>query len=251
MNDTVPALRWTSAALSDPGMVRKVNEDACMARQLPQSGLWVVADGMGGHHAGDVASQMIVGAMQSVGWHGRLDDLIDDVRRRLEDVNRQLVQMSTAAGHDTTIGSTVAAFMSVRRQAACLWVGDSRVYRYRDGRLERLTRDHSEVEEMIERGELTREEAEFHPSANVITRAVGAGPELEAEVCHHELRHNDRFLVCSDGLFKELSEADIETLMPRGECTEVCRTLVDTALARGARDNVSVVVAEFAEARGS
>lgn len=251
MNDTVPAFRWSSATLTNVGTVRQVNEDACMELLLPQSGLWVVADGMGGHKAGDLASQMIVDALHGMHWHARLEDFVADIRTEVEKVNQRLVEIAQSRGEDVVIGSTIALLVAMRRKGVCMWAGDSRVYRYRDGRMERLTRDHSEVEDLIDQGEILREEAEEHPSANVITRAVGADWDLELDVCQHDLRHGDRYLLCSDGLFKELSEEEIAEFIPRGECVQVCRELIDTALARGARDNVTVIVTEFQEAVAS
>ena len=143
------------------------------------------------------------------------------------------------------IGSTVAALLVVDQYGVCLWAGDSRVYRCRDGQLEQLTRDHSQVEELVASGGLSREEAENHPHANVITRAVGAGEELFLDVDVQKLCHADRYLICSDGLYKEVSEAEIAEHMKYGDCVTICRTLVALALERGARDNVTVVAIKF------
>ena len=143
------------------------------------------------------------------------------------------------------IGSTVAALLVVDQYGVCLWAGDSRVYRCRDGQLEQLTRDHSHVEELIAEGGLLREEAENHPHANVITRAVGAGEELFLDVELHRLCNADRYLICSDGLYKEVSEAEIAEHMKYGDCVTICRTLVALALERGAHDNVTVVAIKF------
>lgn len=245
--NTTPALASWSASLSDPGMVRTVNEDACL--ELSSVGLWVVADGMGGHQAGDVASRMIVESLGAVPMgHGCMSELVDDVESRLTGVHQRLLEIASSSGQPMTIGSTVAALLSFRRQAVCLWAGDSRVYRHRDGQFEQLTRDHSEVEELVAAGQVLPEDAETHPSANVITRAVGAGDELELEMKYQELRDKDRYLLCSDGLYKELADHEIAALLPQGEVTEACGRLVELARSRGARDNVTVVVIQFEEA---
>jgi serine/threonine protein phosphatase PrpC len=245
---TVPAFRWSSAALTDVGRVRSVNEDACLELLLPQSGVWVVADGMGGHHSGDVASRTVVDALRGVRWHARIDELVQDVTTRLEGANRRLVDMAEASHSPVAIGTTVAVLVALRRQGVCLWAGDSRVYRLREGRLDRLTRDHSEVEDLVERGEILPEEVASHPAANVITRAVGADAALELDCVRQDLRSGDRYLLCTDGLYKEVSEAEMRELVGKGSCEHASRALLDLALARGSRDNVTVIVTQFQEA---
>ncbi|MGA7801905.1 MAG: protein phosphatase 2C domain-containing protein [Gammaproteobacteria bacterium] len=243
----LPPFRWSSACLTDVGKVRALNEDACL--ELPQVGVWVVADGMGGHDAGELASGMIVDALRAVPSAPGLSALLDDVEDRLLDVNARLVSEAGLRGGGVTIGSTVVVLLAHHRHCVSLWAGDSRIYCYRDGWLTRLTRDHSQVEEWVEQGRLLREDAESHPAANIITRAVGAADELYLDAEFHDLRHRDRFLLCSDGLYKELSEQEIQDIMPRGNCADVCRALVSLALERGCRDNVTVVVVEFEEVR--
>lgn len=245
--DHVPMFRWAWASLTDPGRVREVNEDAATARLLPQAGLWAVADGMGGHSAGDVASRMVVDALDAVRWHARPEEFLADVLNQLQEANRSILDFAEGGPEPRTMGSTVAVLLCMRRNAVVVWAGDSRVYRLRGGRLERLTRDHSEVEEMVEQGLILREDAEAHPSANVITRAVGVSNPLDLELHDCELRDGDRYLLCSDGLYKELSESEMAERLAAGGCDEACRSLVDGALARGGRDNVTVIVAECRE----
>lgn len=241
------AFRWSSACLTDVGRIRALNEDACL--DLPHRGVWVVADGMGGHDAGELASGMIIEALSTLPAAARMDQLIGEVEGRLLEVNTRLVNEAAQRGESVTIGSTVAVLLASHGQCACLWAGDSRVYRLRAGRFARLTRDHSQVEEWVEQGYMLREDAENHPGANVITRAVGADVRLELDSQFHDLDHRDRFLLCTDGLYKELSEGEMHDMMSRGNCAEVCRSLVGLALDRGCRDNVTVVVVEFEELR--
>ena len=196
------AFRWLSACLTDVGKVRVLNEDACL--ELPQAGVWVVADGMGGHDAGELASGMIVDTLRTLSPAPGMNQLLDEVEERLLDVNTRLVREAALRGRNVTIGSTVVVLLACHSQCVCLWAGDSRVYRLRDGRLTRLTRDHSQVEEWVEQGHMLREDAENHPGANIITRAVGADDALHLDSEFHDLRHRDRFLLCSDGLYKEL-----------------------------------------------
>ena len=142
---------WTSASRTDVGNERQVNEDAVL--DLPGRGLWVVADGMGGHAAGDVASQMLVSKLSGVDTHERLSEFVDDVEDRVLEVNRRLHEMSFEGPNPKVMGSTVAALLAFQKHVICMWVGDSRVYRLREGELlKQMTTDHSEIEEMIAEG---------------------------------------------------------------------------------------------------
>lgn len=243
MNDTARQFEWRSAAITDRGCVRRLNEDAVLER--PEVGLWAVADGMGGHEAGDVASAMIVESLRTLSWRPRLLELVAEVESRLGEVNRRLMRFARESATPRVVGSTVAVLAAVRGQAMCLWAGDSRVYRLRDTVLQRMTRDHSEFEELRDQGLVAAEDEPLHASGNVITRAVGGDDFLELDSVRLELRDGDRFILCSDGLYKELSEPEIAAEAMRGDCRVSCRALVDLALARGSRDNVTVVVAQF------
>jgi serine/threonine protein phosphatase Stp1 len=224
-------------------MVREVNEDACLDR--PEVGLWVVADGMGGHTAGDRASGMIVDSLRALPAPGRLSDYVDEVEKTLLRVNDSL-RIMAASQEASTIGSTVAALLAHGGHGACVWAGDSRVYRLRAGVLEKVTQDHALVEELVERGVLTREQAVRHPQANLVTRAVGATDNLCLDVEVFELCGGDRFLLCSDGLDKELEEHEIAEVMMRDNDAPVSSVLVDIALSRGCRDNITVIAVDIA-----
>ena len=240
------SFRWTSASRTDVGNERQVNEDAVL--DLPGRGLWVVADGMGGHAAGDVASQMLVSKLNGVDSHNKLSAFVDDVEDRVLEVNRRLHAMSFEGPEPKVMGSTLAALLAYREYVVCMWVGDSRVYRLREGELlKQMTTDHSEVEEMIAEGKLDEESALDHPSANVVTRAVGGLENVYVDLEIDDLEDKDRFLVCSDGLFKDLSEEEIEEMLGSGSCVDACDALIDTVLSREAADNVTVVVVEFTE----
>ncbi|MDJ0908256.1 MAG: protein phosphatase 2C domain-containing protein [Woeseiaceae bacterium] len=235
------AWQWVSSGVTDVGNVRKVNEDAILDR--PQSGLWVVADGMGGHAAGDVASSSIVTALSALGEYDRPRAFVDAVEDCIIDVNRRLYDASSAAGN--IMGSTVAAVLALPGYALCMWAGDSRVYRLRNYVLEELTTDHSEVEELIAEGSLRREDADNYPGENVITRAVGGEPELYLEVRMFELRHKDRFLLCSDGLYKDITFKEIETILSDGAVSSACQQLLSLAKSRRCSDNVSIIGVDF------
>ena len=235
-------ITWHSASHSDMGRVRHVNEDAFLDSQ--EQRLWVVADGMGGHEEGELASQSIVEALSRTGEHARISEFVNDVEDRLLDVHESLVSRAVTrqAG---IIGSTVAVLLAQGHFAVCLWAGDSRVYRYRDGALKQITQDHSLVEELVKNGGLQRDEAESHPDANVINRAIGADQDLCLDVELLKLHDDDRYLICSDGLYKEVNQDEIAEYMRVGDCTTICNTLVALALERGANDNVTVVVVKF------
>jgi serine/threonine protein phosphatase PrpC len=236
---------WNSAAITDVGKVRKINEDACADRG--DIGLWVAADGMGGHDAGDLASQAIIESLKQIGICERLSEFVDEVEDRLLEVNRRLIDEAATREEATTIGSTVVVLLARQHHCACLWAGDSRAYRLRNGHMQAISQDHSQVEEMIEQGLLLREDAESHPAANVITRAVGASEDLFVDVELHALQDGDRYLLCSDGLFKEVSEQEISEHMQSGSCQELCQDLIQLALERGSRDNVTVLAVDFEE----
>ena len=239
-------LIWRSACVTDVGKVRTINEDACL--DLPELGLWLVADGMGGHMAGDVASHLIVDSCQQISEPSDLDSFIADIQYRLFDVNRNLREMSSQQFNNATIGSTVAALLAFDKQCACVWVGDSRIYRLRNNQLVQLTRDHSMVEEYIEEGFSNREQVINSNMANVLTRAIGAQQELEIDVKIEEMQDGDCFLLCSDGLYKELTEQEIREIMNvNSDCASISNTLLNQALNRDAKDNITVAVVEISD----
>jgi serine/threonine protein phosphatase PrpC len=237
---------WVSSSRSDVGNKRQINEDACL--ELPGRGLWVVADGMGGHAAGDVASQMLVSKLRGIDSHDKLSDFVDDVEDRVLEVNRQLHEMSFQDDERKVMGSTLAALLAFENHVVSMWVGDSRVYRLREGELlKQVTTDHSEVEEMIADGTLSEASAMDHPAANIVTRAVGGLEHVYVDLELGELEDKDRYLICSDGLFKDLSEEEIEEILSEGSCVDACHALIDSALNRECADNVTAVVVEFSE----
>ena len=235
--------QWVSSGITHVGNVRKINEDAML--DLPQRGLWVVADGMGGHQAGDVASSSIVEALSQVGEYDRPSKLVNQVEDCLIDVNRKLFDLSKSDGQSSVIGSTVASVLALPGHCLCVWAGDSRVYRLRNFQLEQLTIDHSEVEELIAEGSLERSEAAGYPGENVITRAVGGEDELVLEMQLVPLHHKDRYMICSDGLYKDVQFDEIRELMSDGSTADVCQRLLSCALSRRCADNVSIVTVDF------
>lgn len=227
---------------SDVGRVRTVNEDACLAR--PEIGLWALADGMGGHSAGDLASRMIIEILQKTGVPTGLSDFIDDMSRRLQTVNRQLLDEALRRGQPV-IGSTVVVFLAMNNQCACLWAGDSRAYRFRAGDFTRLTRDHTLMEDLIARGKYPGVHADNDTTLNMLSRAVGAENELKLDTATCQLAPGDVYLLCSDGLYREVSETEIREILLETATSHVCDRLVQRALYYGGRDNITVVVIEI------
>lgn len=235
-------LHCTSTSRTDVGKVRSHNEDACLER--PEAGMWVVADGMGGHSAGDLASQLIVERLGALEADARLSVFVEQVEDVLEEVNRELRRLAVKKAA-ATIGSTVVVLLVRETHAVCVWAGDSRIYRMRDGRLEQITQDHALVADLVDRGVLTAEQASNHPQSNLVTRAVGAGDMLKLDFEIVTLRADDRFILCSDGLDKEVSDAELQAAAVRRADSNLANTLVELALARGSRDNVTVVAVDI------
>ena len=228
---------WVSVAKTDIGHVRKVNEDGFFGDASAL--VWCVADGMGGHARGDLASQLITRELANLVQRSHHELTVKDIVACVKEANRKLVAISSEKG--AIVGSTVVILLLTKTQAHCIWAGDSRVYRLRNKRLQRLTRDHSQVEDMIDAGLIKPEEAESHPKANVITRAVGAKLDLELECKSFDLLPSDRFLLCSDGLNKALNDPELEYLMLHTAPEGIASELISKALSRGARDNVTVI----------
>lgn len=228
--------QFHSAGVTHPGAVRSRNEDALVER--PDIGLWAVADGAGGHGAGDVASSAVTEALRDLPRGLSAAELLAQVRLRIAGVHAQLQR------EERVCATTVVLLLARGGHFACLWAGDSRAYRLRAGVFTRLTRDHSVVQEMVEAGLLDEVEAECHPQANVITRAVGAPGELELDKASDRVLPGDLFLLCSDGLFKALGEGEIAGLLAMGRGA---KGLLDAALASGARDNVTALVVQATE----
>ena len=234
---SAPSTRLQSAVRSHVGHVRALNEDACLAR--PDLGIWAVADGMGGHDCGDYASSLIIGELGRVRRPGSARELLQSVDETLARCNETLLER---AGDGELSGSTIVALLIFEQNFAAIWAGDSRLYRLRGGGLERLSHDHSYVQELVERGELAPEQARHHPLANRITRAIGADRQLHLDVIDGRLEPDDLFLLCSDGLTGMIDDAAIAAILAETEPKVVADGLIEAALDAGGSDNVSVIV---------
>ena len=229
-------LRLRSAAATDVGHVRAINQDAFVER--PEVGVWGVADGLGGHRDGEVASRAVCDALAELSPAGELERMIEAALEQLRQVNEHLYRGSSRSVMTDRCGSTVGALIVRGSRGAGLWAGDSRVYRWRAGQLQRLTEDHSVSEPDPVTG---RQEA------HGITRAIGVSPTVVVDVRRDDLRAGDRFLLCSDGLTRIVSDAELQERLAQPDLQGVVSGLIGMALDGGAPDNVTVVVAEAHE----
>ena len=233
---------WSSAGRTDTGKVRARNEDAFLDQ--PQQGLWVVADGMGGHQAGDLASRLIVESLAELPAGLDFEDRLDALRDCLHRLNRHLSLglTLTAETPDLLVGSTVVALLAEGSRVACVWAGDSRCYLLRGRQLFQLSRDHSLLQQLVEERGMSPADAARQPGAHALTRAIGADEELQLDILELESLPSDVFLLCSDGLYQDLDHDLLTAALLRPSPQLALQRLFELALLGPARDNLSGVV---------
>ena len=233
---------FRSCAATHAGAANRLNEDAYVNR--PDLGLWAVADGAGGHAAGEIASAEVAALLQSIDAGLSAGEMLVEVRSRLEAAHARL--QTEASRHGAAmVATTVVVLMARDDHFACLWAGDSRAYLLRGQTLTRITRDHSLVQALVEDGTISEAEAARHPQANVITRAVGADVDLlELDKRTGQLQAGDRLLLCSDGLSKTVPEELLAELLS-GDDDTAAERLVTAALMAKVTDNVTAVTIDF------
>ena len=235
-------MRFECVSRTHIGLRRKINEDSVLVET--ERGLWAVADGMGGHEAGEIASTMVTDALRCLPAVQDLDELAAQAVEALRHVNRDLIELARSGERDSgrTIGTTVVGLAIADGAFRCFWMGDSRAYLLRSGEISRVSRDHSLVQDLVNAGMLTAEEAETHENANLITRAVGVAETADVEIVSGEARPGDQFLLASDGLTRVVRDDEIAAVLERGLPDQAADSLIETVLARGAPDNVSLVI---------
>jgi serine/threonine protein phosphatase PrpC len=233
--------RLRHTATTHVGKVRKVNEDSILS--LPEQKIWVVSDGMGGHAAGDFASQTVVDTIATMPLRDGPAEQMQALRQSILTAHDTILAEIDARGGGT-IGATVVALMISDAHFVCFWAGDSRLYRLRDGVIEMLTTDHSIVAGLVLSGDLTWDEAEKHPHSNAITRAVGVGDVLELDKVRGALERGDRFLLCSDGLTKYAGFETLRAALQDTPIEMVTDKLLTIALDGGGGDNISFIVVD-------
>jgi serine/threonine protein phosphatase PrpC len=222
-------------------VVRDQNEDAVLSR--PEFGLWTVSDGMGGHRQGELASSLTVGRLADIGLHGSGYGLLSEVRQRLEAVNQELIALAAADGGAGPIGATVVTLMAFEEHFACLWAGDSRAYILRCGRrIERITRDHTLTQRLLDSGECGARPDELARVQHVITRALGVTSAIQLDLANGMIAAGDRLLLCSDGLTDIMSDDDLAAVIGHGDLEQSADRLLHAALGRHPQDNVSFVL---------
>lgn len=223
------------AGLTHVGLVRERNEDSILTD--PTGALWAVADGMGGHGNGDVASDIVIDRVSTAPDGGEPLQILVDLLTEANDVIHAM-----AADRGVVMGATVVALMIENAVGYLAWVGDSRAYLMRNGRLRLLTRDHTVIQTLVEQGAIRPDQARHHAEANVVTRAVGAEPELEVDTVTVPFLAGDRILLCSDGLTGPVGDQQIEAHLGAADAPEdACRRLIRAALDSGGPDNVSAI----------
>lgn len=236
-----------SYGVTDTGLVRKNNEDSFLCDD--KCGFWVVADGMGGHDAGEIASDIaatrlhaLVQATDETISEELLTDLVQEVNCEIWDYGRSHNLVSG-------LGTTLTALIQIDKEHALIaHVGDSRLFRVRGLEVEQITTDHSWVQQQVDLGEITMDEARFHPNKNVIMRSMGFDSNVEPDILQVKLSKGDSFLIASDGLTNKLSAEDIGRVLARTENSRAgLQGLIQLALERGGEDNITVVLVEVPE----
>ncbi|MBV1904783.1 MAG: protein phosphatase 2C domain-containing protein [Pseudomonadales bacterium] len=237
-------IKWSCASESHVGIRRTVNEDSVLVRS--DIGLWAVADGMGGHSSGDLASSSITEALSEVRSAESLTGLLDAVDDIIVDVNRSLRAHSRLHNEGQTIGSTIVTLLANDKVGVSLWAGDSRLYRLRNQKLEQITRDHNPIADLLDEG-LISEHTALSKDTNVITRAVGGQENLVLDVAVFDVEPGDTFLLCSDGLYREINFDEISEMMSGQNIHRCSQDMLRVCLERGARDNVSLILSRACE----
>ena len=233
-------MRFECISRTHVGLKRKINEDSILVES--ERGLWAVADGMGGHEAGEVASAAVVDALRQLPQGRNLDDFVTEAIGSLRRVNDDLIRLARTTDSERTIGTTVVALAIDGDTFRCFWAGDSRAYWIRGGEIMRLSRDHSLVQDLVDAGMLKADEAEAHENSNVITRAVGVRETLDVDSVSGDAKEGDIFLLASDGLTRVVPDDEIATELGHGSMEQAADNLLQTVLARGAPDNVSLII---------
>jgi protein phosphatase len=233
---------FDTGAVTHVGKVRERNEDSYLIR--PEFGIWAVADGMGGHESGDLASQTVIEALLRVEHPGSAEHLLKLCGDQVANANDRLRAISRDRG-GAILGTTVAVLLIYDGHYACVWAGDSRIYVVREGQITQLSRDHTEVQQLLAEGAITPDEARTWPHRNVVTSGIGMFEEPVLEMNSGPLQAGDAFVICSDGLTQHVRDEEILGCLRTGSSQQACERLLDLTLERGGFDNVTVIAVRY------
>lgn len=237
------------AAGTDKGLIRETNEDSCNIIRDSRNDIYafIIADGMGGHNCGEIASGTAVEYISAY-FEDHAGDFLSAADRGaalkelVQDANSQVWEKSLESPETNGMGTTLTMAVVAGDTATVAHVGDSRLYLVREGRLQQVTNDHSYIEELVRKGTLTREEADNHPGRNIITRAIGSSPELEVDIFSLTMLINDILVLCTDGLTNMVGEDEIGETAQSNDPEAACKQLIEAANRNGGEDNVTVIV---------
>jgi serine/threonine protein phosphatase PrpC len=230
---------FQSVGRTHAGTVRSHNEDSLVERS--DVGLWAVSDGMGGHRSGDVASALVID------WLGRVQrpvgkPFMDAVKNAIAEANRELYRQGSQVSASSTMGATVTVLGAEGGRFFCLWAGDSRLYRMRDGQLLRLTRDHRYIQDLLDSGILQESDAENHPKRSVITRAIGIDADVKLDSAEGDMRVGDVFVLATDGVTGVCKDSELAGILSKDGLDTAADRIVTLCLERGAPDNLSLIL---------
>ncbi len=234
-------VQWSSCGRTHVGMVRTINQDNFA--DLPDKRVWVVADGMGGHKDGHLASTKIVEMLKQFEPEKAIGTTVKKIYQCLHEVNQTLIAQAAQTGGNDIIGSTVVVLYANRQSCIAMWSGDSRIYLFRRGELKQLTRDHNNEAALLAEG-YSPEEVTLHPYAQILTHAIGGEETVYVDAQIQEVCHGDIFLLCSDGLNKEIADSEIEDVLRGMPYQQAMNHLMELALQRGARDNTTLILVQ-------
>lgn len=231
--------------LSDIGNSRKINEDYLGFHEDPNKKLYIIADGMGGHNAGEIASKIAVeNTIEYVFSIDKIEQAEITLKEAIEFSNSKIYEASITDLALKGMGTTITACLIKENKMVVANVGDSRCYVLENGSLNQITSDHSLVQQLVDNGSITEEEAAIHPNRNVITRALGTALKVEIDTFSIELSNISKVMLCTDGLTNSLSKEEIYGIITENDCKSSCEKLIELSKQHGARDNITVIIFE-------
>jgi protein phosphatase len=233
---------FETGAATHVGIVRQRNEDSFLTR--PEAGIWAVADGMGGHEHGDLASHLVIEELKAIQNPTSATQLLSLCESRIFDANSRLKEFGRERG-GIIVGTTITVLLAFDGYFASVWAGDSRIYMVRNGEITQISCDHTEVQDLLTKGIITPEQVQDWPGSNVLTRAIGFADLPELDMISKPLSAGDVFVMCTDGLTHHVSDQEILQSVSVTGPQQACDRLIALALERGGVDNVTVIVVRY------